>query len=389
MIMCLKKMIFGMICGVFAFYSCSASSDFEEPTREKEKEKGKEAVVLDTIEYRALVYIDEPSLARYGGEQEFNKNLKTMFHHTTLFWNESENKFKYYFRFVPVDLRIYPHVDGENYDKYSNEAGQALDLKYDYVVFFCLAAPSNTMACGGSSDGHSVIWCTKTLETQKKDGDIFHDGEYPVKLGTYSNLGHEAGHFRGATDLYQYAIKAANNPVSGVEFKADPCNMGTGTWVWSDYASAVFNYTAKYKRLPSDWGQRRFPNSIEIKVTKDGKPLQDAAVKLYGCRGGGGDKKLPSGDNGPDVYEVPFRTFKTNVAGKVKIDDAYHLYQVRTDGSEILPDPLPWAYWFSFLVEVVDKEANRKTYRWMTDLEIQRQHLEENNEVYHMDIDFK
>ena len=378
----LKELILGVVyCSLAA---CSGDTD------DNKAELPKDEAAIDTIDYRALVYVDEPSLnQRYGGEKKFNQNLQTLFYNTTRFWNNSGNKFKYYFRFVPAGLKVYPHVDGEKYEEAAKEAGGPLDARlYDYVVFFCLASPNNTMSCGGSSDGHAVIWCTKTLETQQKDGNIFEDGLYPTKLGTYSNLGHEAGHFRGATDLYQYGIKSANNPINGEKFNAQPCNMGTGTWVWSDYASAVFNYTAKYKRLPSDWSEQRFPRSIEIAVKKGGQPVPNATVKLYGCRGGGGEKGLPSGDNGPDVYKEPFRTFTADKDGKILINDAYRLYQVRTDGSEILPDPLPWAYWFNFLVEATDQNG-AKAYIWMPDLDIQRQHLEENTLIYKTEIKYE
>ena len=59
--------------------------------------------VKDTIEYRAQVWVDKIDLERYGGEASFKKNLQQMFHNTTRFWNESPNKFNYYFRFVPAD----------------------------------------------------------------------------------------------------------------------------------------------------------------------------------------------------------------------------------------------------------------------------------------------
>ena len=58
-------------------------------------------IAKDTIEYRAQVWVDKTDLERYGGEEDFKKNLKKMFHNTTRFWNESPNKFNHYFRFVP------------------------------------------------------------------------------------------------------------------------------------------------------------------------------------------------------------------------------------------------------------------------------------------------
>ena len=65
-------------------------------------------IAKDTIEYRAQVWVDKTDLERYGGEEDFKKNLKKMFHNTTRFWNESPNKFSHYFRFVPAEeLYVY------------------------------------------------------------------------------------------------------------------------------------------------------------------------------------------------------------------------------------------------------------------------------------------
>ena len=42
-------------------------------------------IAKDTIEYRAHVWVDKTDLERYGGEEDFKKNLKKMFHNTTRF----------------------------------------------------------------------------------------------------------------------------------------------------------------------------------------------------------------------------------------------------------------------------------------------------------------
>ena len=36
-------------------------------------------IAKDTIEYRAQVWVDKTDLERYGGEEDFKKNLKKMF----------------------------------------------------------------------------------------------------------------------------------------------------------------------------------------------------------------------------------------------------------------------------------------------------------------------
>lgn len=354
--------------------------NYNEPCRPPEK------LEKQTLTYHALVYANHQIVNEcYGGEEQFFKDLTEMFENTTRFWNNSTNKFKYNFRFVPKELRLYPT---ENYDKMMDEVRRPLSSAYDFIVIFNLDANHNGASCGTVGD-HSVVWLTKTKKDQTMYGGIFKDGTYPDKLGTYSNLGHEYGHYRGATDIYQYPVKAHNNPINGEPFIPPKCNMGNGSWAWSDYASTVFNYTAHYKRLPEDWQSRRFPGSIEITVKREGQPVKNAVVKLYGCRGSGGGKKdLPSADDGPDVYKEPFRIFKTNADGKVCIDDPYRLYQVKTDGSEKLPKVMVYSYWFNFLVESED-ENGRKAYVWMPDIEVQRQHLEnESVNVFKTEINY-
>lgn len=375
--------LYSSFVGLFLISCKDASASIPEDDTPKDEV----TEVMDTMEYRALVYIDEPSLnKRYGGEEKFMKDLKVMFEMTTKFWNESKNKFDYYFRFVPYGLYVYDYVEGQSDKAATDRALGPLDNQYDYVLFFNLASPNNVTSCGGG-DGHTTVWYKRTLEAQK-EADIFNDWiNHPNKLGTYSNIGHEYGHYRGATDLYQYPISTKNNPINGESYHPGPCNMGTGEWAWSDYCSAMFNYTAKWKRLPDGFHGLKLVEGIELTVKKEGKPISGATVKFYGCRGGGGDKGLPSGDNGPDVYKEPFRTLTTDSEGKVKISDVYHLYQVKTDGSETLPNPLPWNYWFNFLVEA--SYGGQKAYIWMPDLEIQRQCMAENVMVYKNDLILK
>lgn len=88
--------------------------------------------------------------------------------------------------------------------------------------------------------------------------------------GTYSDLGHEYGHVRGAQDLYQYMIPAENNPVSHVAYDYPKCNMGTGYQEWSDYCSAIFNHNAQYKQITADMTRSTYPKQMLVRVTKDG-----------------------------------------------------------------------------------------------------------------------
>ena len=338
--------------------------------------------VKDTIEYRAQVWVDKIDLERYGGEASFKKNLQQMFHNTNRFWNESPNKFNYYFRFVPADeLCVYDiQGDKDRYGEFQRKAFGRLDLsKYDFVLFLALGAKNEGLSCGGGgASGQSVVMCYV-----REAHNIFTDALYPDQ-GTYSNLGHEYGHVRGATDLYQYMIAAEDNPVSHEKLTPPKCNMGTGYRVWSDYCSALFNYTAKMRPLDKDLSDKVFPRKLVIKVGKMGKPLSNCTVNFYGTRAGGKYNKR-------DVYPKAYRTYTTSKRGIIEITDLYKLYHPDMTDANIPPkepqDLFPYSYWFSFLVEIID-EVGQKKYVWLPDVELQREHLETGNDTYTVNVTF-
>ena len=329
-------------------------------TTQAQHKNGHNRLGLETITYRAQVWIEKDDLARYGGEELFTENLKKMFEKTTYFWNESENKFKYYFEFIPAGLHIYD-IQGNRdlYDQFQKQAYGPLDTtRYDFVVFFALNAKSNGLWCGGGGQsGQSVVCCYQTLEQQQKYGDIF--AKEPPEQGTYSNLGHEYGHVRGATDIYQYIINAEDNPISHEALRPPKCNMGNGMWAWSDYCSHLFNYTAHYKQLPQGLSRRVFPDKIRINVRVNGKKGKNVTLKLYGTRAGG--RK-----NNRDVYPHAYRTLQTNSKGFAELTDVYDLYHP-AKGTPGLPpsDEFPYAYWFCFLVEA--EYQGEKKYIWIPD----------------------
>ncbi|MBC8988015.1 hypothetical protein H9X96_19850 [Pedobacter sp. N36a] len=335
----------------------------------------------DTITYRAQVWVEKEDLVRYGGEEIFKKNLEEMFAHTTSFWNDTPNKFNYYFRFVPSGLKIYDNQgDQDNYDKNIKEASGILDtIKFDFVVFFALNAKNNGMWCSSGKSRQAVVACFKTFEEQRKNGDIF--SKRPPEHGVYGDLGHEFGHFRGATDIYQYMIKAKDNPINHIDLTPPQSIMRYAQdRVWDEYCSALFNYTAQQKQMEKDLNRKVFPDKLRIKVLVKGKTKKNVTVKFYGTRAGG-EK------NNRDVYPKAFRTFSTDKVGHVDIPNVYKLYHVDHDDIGIPPkDEFPYRYWFSFLVEAEYK--GEKKYIWIPDWQTQITKLKGGN-IHEAVIEFK
>lgn len=351
------------------------------------KTDGNELVDSDTIDYRALVFVEEGDLQSYGGERSFKNNLEKMFYNTTRFWNESPNKFKYYFRWVPAGVKTYK-IDGErnksSYDKQRSVTDNLDYSKYDFAVFFALGVKSGEggLSCGRSSKGHKVVWAYI-----EEGHNIFTDAEYPNQ-GTYSNLGHEYGHVRGAQDLYQYMISADKNTISHEAYPYPECNMGTGYMVWSDYCSSLFNYDALMKQLPDRFDEEVFPEQVVIRVKQNGEPVNRATVRLWGTRAGGYF-------GGPEVYsKEPFLdNKKTNADGEVLFTQVYEMYNRPTEisGGKTPPkspqDEFPFSRWYCFLVEA--EYGTSKGYAWLSDLDIVPDHLNNGNETYELIVNLK
>lgn len=384
----LLKILVLIVCGVLTMLACGSDPDIINPGPDGGDDGGAnkpEDPEMETIEYRAQVWVEKADLARYGGERVFKNNLKKMFRNTTRFWNESTNKFKYYFSFVPGDdLYIYDiQGDKNRYDEFKNKAFGDLDItKYDFVLFLALDVPSGKggLSCGGGgASGQSVVMCY----TESKL-NIFSDAEYPNQ-GTYSNLGHEYGHVRGAADLYQYKITAESNRISHEAFVPPACNMGTGYRVWSDYCSALFNYDARQKQLEKDLHKKTFPGKLLVRVTKGGQPQNNVKVNFWGTRAGGYF-------GGPDVYDAegnsPFLKKSTNNNGEFTINDVYSMYHPASSTPNIPPkspkDEFPYSRWYCFLVEIVD--GSTKKYVWLSDLDICTDHLATGKDTYELEI---
>ena len=382
----LRKYIL-IACSLFTLAACDLEIDITNPGLITE-EKPDRPQAGETITYRAQVWVEKNDMEElYGGERLFRQNLEALFRNTTTFWNESTNKFDYRFEWAMGEgddnLVIYDIKSGvksqAEYNVYKDKAYGTLNTeKYDFVLFLALRCTKGGLSCGGGGASKQSV-----VQAYFEEGHDIFAKKWPEK-GTYSDLGHEYGHVRGAQDLYQYMIPAENNPVSHVAYDYPKCNMGTGYRVWSDYCSALFNYTAKMKPLDKDLPDQVFPRKLVIKVEKNGKAKSNYTVNFYGTRAGGKYNKR-------DVYPKVYRTYQTDKKGKVELANLYKLYHPDMTDPNIPPkepqDLFPYSYWFSFLVEVID-DAGQKKYVWLPDVELQRQHLETGKDVCEVKVEF-
>ena len=382
----LRKYIL-IACSLFTLAACDLEIDITNPGLITE-EKPDRPQAGETITYRAQVWVEKNDMEElYGGERLFRQNLEALFRNTTTFWNESTNKFDYRFEWAMGEgddnLVIYDIKSGvksqAEYNVYKDKAYGTLNTeKYDFVLFLALRCTKGGLSCGGGGASKQSV-----VQAYFEEGHDIFAKKWPEK-GTYSDLGHEYGHVRGAQDLYQYMIAAEDNPVSYEKLTPPKCNMGTGYRVWSDYCSALFNYTAKMKPLDKDLPDQVFPRKLVIKVEKNGKAKSNYTVNFYGTRAGGKYNKR-------DVYPKVYRTYQTDKKGKVELTNLYKLYHPDMTDPNIPPkepqDLFPYSYWFSFLVEVID-DAGQKKYVWLPDVELQRQHLETGKDVCEVKVEF-
>src|SRR5699024_10763255 len=98
---------------------CLVLTGCKERSNQNEKQEQTEKHTLkDTVTHRAEVWAEKEDVARLGGKASFEESLEEMLQNTTEFFNSADNKFEYYFEFVPQGLKIYDNEgDAENYHK--------------------------------------------------------------------------------------------------------------------------------------------------------------------------------------------------------------------------------------------------------------------------------
>lgn len=119
------------------------------------------------------------------------------------------------------------------------------------------------------------------------DQAILHD--WPTSMGgvfaayATDGLTHEFGHSRGAVDLYEESVTAANNPVSATSFNAPTSimNYPYGVTTWDRYTIGIINHsnTTIYQGAPVV--DASFPPMRVLVKSSSGVAVAGATVSLY------------------------------------------------------------------------------------------------------------
>lgn len=366
----------------FLFWAACSGENLTNTDDEIEGTGNQDEIVLDTVEFRGLVYLDSPSIEGHlgGSERIVRQKMEKLFNDVTLYWNNcGKGRLNFYYRYVLGD--IIPYDCGSN-DPDLNKMvyNDPMDFsKYDFVVLFdALQDKTDDRgsggAHGGGSDSRSVI---TVIAEKNKPKDIFDET-------TRNTLTHELGHYRGVTDVYQYIIEAEDNPVSYEKFDTYKCIMNwAAAGEWCDYAINCMNLAGDAKRIGiefPDFFNSLYPQSMEFDITVGGKPERGVMIELYPSRAG-------ASDHPRDIYPVALVSGKTNSDGKwILTDFKNYIVPNKDKHPEInIPPSLSYGRCFGFLAKV--SYGTNVIYKWMSEIDIQMVTFE-GKDSYVVNIDF-
>ncbi len=358
----------------------SCNEDLVIPTPKFETGIPADTVAKDTADFFALVYIDRPGVDKFfGGDMEAAESqLDLVFRDVTRYWNESNTgavKFSKYCRFNVAQTVEY---DGDSKQCRSEVGRMQWDgekhnviVVIDQIIDF--PGDSNGSAEGTGDDDRPIVTFYPSSGSTQRDLRETDDYEDAYKV-----LTHELGHYRGVTDLYQYDIEAANNPVNHESYETLDCIMNNQyRGVWCDYSVYCINANIdqKYRKQPLEFFLGLFPKRLEVNVTVDGTPRRGVTVNLYGSRAGAANRDR-------DIYPNVAYSLTTDVNGQAAWDNVRSLYS--PDKKPI--NDLPYGRWFGFLVEAV--YDTRKAYEWLPEYKVQlpRFEDEEGGDIYTVNL---
>lgn len=352
-------LILGLVC--ILLVSCGGDSVI--PVSEPETDGSVETAAPDTVNYYAAVYVDQPGIDKFfnGSQTALETQLRQIFRDVTSYWNKSNTgkyKFEKYIRFYMRRMEVYngdaatcrSSINKLNWDSNTDNVFVLLDLIKDY------ANDSNGGACGGGPGSSSVVTIYPQSGTEERD--IRKDDAYK---DLYIVLTHELGHYRGVTDMYQYAIDGKNNPVNGVTYATETCIMNNHyCGFWSEYAVKCVNKYIDdiYIEDSNEAFLEMFPKKLVLNVTVDGKAKRGISVKMYGSRAGATNRAR-------DIYPDALDMKTTDSNGQVTWTDTRNIYKPATKPI----DDLPYGRWFGLLIEAT--YGSQKKYEWIPEYKAQ------------------
>lgn len=310
--------------------------------------------VEDTLDFRLFVAVDKYSVEYLGGKEKYQKMLDKAFEKVNRKWNGYEkNSFNYYFRYIPYLKEIY---EGSSASA-EKRCGDKVDRKkYDLMLFMDGRWDNDdergSFVCGQRKDGLTVI----SVKNGNKNGEVKN-----FMKDNWEGFAHELGHYRGVTDLYASQVRAEKNPVNGKSYISEKCFMlhATGNDIWSSYAVNIINKTAKSKDISRDFPNlffSLFPEKMRVEVRKNGRPVKDATIRIYGTRA-----------KYYDVITPAYRTYVTDDDGICEIDNIPTMYCNPPQPGR--PEDLPWGRWFSFIMEA--ELDGKKIHEWLPEYKVQ------------------
>ena len=132
-----NKLFFILLC--FSFLISCSSENLTNTDEEVGVNGNENEVVMDTVEFRGLVYLDRPSIEGHlgGSERVVRQKMEKLFNDVTLYWNKcASGKLKLYYRYVLGD--IIPYDCGSNNSDFNKKVyNEPMDFsKYDFVILF-------------------------------------------------------------------------------------------------------------------------------------------------------------------------------------------------------------------------------------------------------------
>ena len=156
----------------FLFWTACSGENLTNTDDETEGTGNQDEVVLDTVEFRGLVYLDSPSIEGHlgGSERIVRQKMEKLFNDVTLYWNNcGKGRLNFYYRYVLGD--IIPYDCGSN-DPDLNKMvyNDPMDFsKYDFVILFdALQDKTDDRGSGGAHGGGSDSRSVITVIAEKK-----------------------------------------------------------------------------------------------------------------------------------------------------------------------------------------------------------------------------